>query len=661
MSNEAISLSRQPSGADEPPVAAASDADKMRRALERMKAAVRVKPGAVARLRGELEDMLELVGGVRAALLADADPGALLDELEHRAARMIVALDPAAAGNVAEAEAPEFEHPARGAGTPLATLAGAAIEEAARPPDEQAFLDAMGDGETPHEHAAEPPQQHAARVPTVSGVISQLGIAGDTGDEARGESVAPAGETTTVAMLELMVQELTASMPAELRSGNAEAVVPEAAEPEARTPEEIAPEQHVSAVPAPSFDAVSQEAPVTAEIEAAAELETPDAIAAAPSPVEPEASLPEASVPLETLAAAQIAEPEAAQVEPVETEVFALGAIEVTAQDWADALAEDALAQDAFPEDAFAEEPLAEAPLAEELIAQPALASPEPPVASATDSPIADASEPASEPASGPIAGTAIEYLLARIERSLATPPEQATLAEPEPAAGVVEPLVEEPVVAAAEPAGEFAAPQSDALSIDANPLTEDTAAADATSEPPVARAAIPETELLSNFALMKTMPFLPPEIGQAVIFERSHADAEPEPQPEPVASDDAAPEPQARPEAALAMPSIDLIEPAPAEPPALAAMPDAPPPEETDAAPHRALAEAQAPDELEPDIDLDALLFGTPAGDDPAAPMPSPVSAGTSPPPAAPARPAADPLAPLRAMSDEEKIAIFE
>ena len=59
------------------------------------------------------------------------------------------------------------------------------------------------------------PQAEPDRVPTVSSVFSKLGLAHDTGVEAE------AGQATTVAMLESMVEELAASMPARPRRAKA--------------------------------------------------------------------------------------------------------------------------------------------------------------------------------------------------------------------------------------------------------------------------------------------------------------------------------------------------------------------------------------------------------------------------------------------------------
>ena len=253
MSNEPARLSEEFAAAAQSPVAApTSDVEKMRRALERMKVAVRGRPEVAEQLRAELEDMLATIANMRAALLADSDPSALLDDLESRTERMIAAIDPAmttgattvlSAGQAAalpvEAAALPAEHlapPKKPAlalpvhdeptseETALAFPAheDPAPEETERPADEQAFLDAIGDepvAEAIVETAAEPeptPEPATAsepdRVPTVSGVISRLGL--DQQDDAESYSVAQAGQATTVAMLESMVEELTASMPA---------------------------------------------------------------------------------------------------------------------------------------------------------------------------------------------------------------------------------------------------------------------------------------------------------------------------------------------------------------------------------------------------------------------------------------------------------------
>jgi len=156
--------------------------------------------------------------------------------------------------------------------------------------------------------------------------------------------------------------------------------------------------------------------------------------------------------------------------------------------------------------------------------------------------------------------------------------------------------------------------PQADAASSDAVP----PAAEPELPQPPL----LPELDLMSNFARMESVPHLPAEIGTAVIFE-------PKP-PEPVA------EPQEAPAAEIVAP------PAPE-----AAI------ESTDLDPAGILDQPPAP--------------GTDADGDPAGfllePLPAAAPPVTAPEPA-PIQPQPkiphDPLAPLKALSDVEKIALF-
>ena len=196
-----------------PAAEARSDAEKMQAALQRMQAAMR-QPEAIERLRGDLDEMREVIANVRTALLTDSDPSALLDDLENRTERLMAAVIGGAATLPAEPPAAVV------AGEPAAILraeepAAALPAEDALPFDEQAFLDALRDdpyAEMAVETATAPqadvaPQAEPDRVPTVSGVYSKLGLAHDTGLEAE------PGQATAVAMLESMVEELAASMP----------------------------------------------------------------------------------------------------------------------------------------------------------------------------------------------------------------------------------------------------------------------------------------------------------------------------------------------------------------------------------------------------------------------------------------------------------------
>jgi hypothetical protein len=199
MSNEPTSkrLLAPPSPASaEPPGGTRSDADRIAAALERMETAVRGEPDTIERLRADLVEVVETIAQIRAAVDAAGqrytDVGVLLQDLERRTQRMMILVGP-----VSEAEP--------------------------RPADEQAFLAAMSADESTA------PQAGAARVPTVSGVVSQLGRAADSAAADTSEPDRTAGgNVTTVAMLEAMVEELAASMPAGPRS---EAPAPDAGSP----------------------------------------------------------------------------------------------------------------------------------------------------------------------------------------------------------------------------------------------------------------------------------------------------------------------------------------------------------------------------------------------------------------------------------------------
>jgi hypothetical protein len=172
-----------------PADAANSDAGKMLAALGRMATALHGGPDAIERLRAELGGMADVVAQLRLAMDAelDCDLGALLRDLEARTGRLIELVTP-------PTEAPE---------------AAPVPEPQARPDDEQAFLDAMAVDVVTAAHA-EPD-----RVPTVSDVVSNLGRASDVeAGHATGQAAGGNEQTTTVAMLEAMVEKLASAMPA---------------------------------------------------------------------------------------------------------------------------------------------------------------------------------------------------------------------------------------------------------------------------------------------------------------------------------------------------------------------------------------------------------------------------------------------------------------
>jgi len=168
-----------------------SDAGRMLAAVERMETAVRAAPDTVEQLRTGLAELAEVIARVRRAWDAPSqlggDTDTLLQDIEARTQRMI-------------------------------ELAGEATQTSERPLDEQAFLDAMGVGDT----AA--PQAEPDRVPTVSAVVSQFGHDGEADAEPAETTAASGRAVTTVSMLEAMVEELAASM----------AAAPPPAEPESQ-------------------------------------------------------------------------------------------------------------------------------------------------------------------------------------------------------------------------------------------------------------------------------------------------------------------------------------------------------------------------------------------------------------------------------------------
>ena len=181
-------LAQSPAADTTPADAANSDAEKKLAAFGRMQTALHGGPDAIERMRAELGEMAKVVAQIRLAVDAelDCDLGALLRDLETRTERLMEFVSP-------PPEAVE------------AVAASAAVEPPARPFDEQAFLDALGVNDEPEPE----------RVPTVSGVVSNLGRAPDV-EAANATDQAAGGnqQTTTVAMLEAMVEELAAAMPA---------------------------------------------------------------------------------------------------------------------------------------------------------------------------------------------------------------------------------------------------------------------------------------------------------------------------------------------------------------------------------------------------------------------------------------------------------------
>jgi hypothetical protein len=475
----------------------------------------------------------------------------------------------------------------------------APVDEAhLRSVEEQAFLDALGLYDAV-EVAPDARQfsQEPERVPTVSDVVSQLGRGGTE------PAALQADETNAVRMLEAMVEELAAAMPIEPRA--------ERSEP--------------APLPAAEVESVTEPA-LTASVQESGQ-QPPEPIAEQQAADEPELENPEQEP--QAIVAEEIAPPDEAP-----PEAAALPA---------EAMVEAELAE---PEREAAEQEAIQERPEEQL---------EPPI---------EATVPAFEQPSD----------------------ETAAISAPDES----QPAPQEPVVAALE---------------QDSTQDEQTAA----REP-----LIPENELLTNFARMTTRPFLPPEIGTAVIFDSTHA-------------------PSAAAQSGLAGEAASLGEAETAEAPALgettATTAAAPAPKAVSAPsvppditiettttvepPVEPMISVATPEPVN-DIDLDALLFGSPSGSEPpvdaeqavSPPWPEPPGAAPASPetamqpaetpqaawavdlpvpasaraataraaetpssalPVAAASPApaatrdGDPLAPLRAMSDEEKIALFE
>ena len=238
MSNEPSSkrLLAQPPAT--PAAGPGSDTEKILAAFQRMEAASRGDPATLDRLQTELAELTEVVAAVRAAVLADSDPSALLDDIEARASRMMALAEPSSAAEAVAAPLPDTGE---------------------RPADEQAFLAAMS------EETAPAPQAESEHVPTVSEVVSHLGRAGEPGMSHQPDPAASGGAATTVAMLEAMVEELTAAMPAPAPESQAPPDEP-APPPEVTPPEaEPATATEEAAIEEAAIEAAATEAPARHE------------------------------------------------------------------------------------------------------------------------------------------------------------------------------------------------------------------------------------------------------------------------------------------------------------------------------------------------------------------------------------------------------------
>jgi len=576
-----------------------ADAALILAALGRMEAVVRDERAAFTRLRAMLGEMAQAIA--RGKAVADSETAAtLLDELEHRVDAM---LDIAGPGPVAEAAAiPDPQPPA-----------------AAAPVEAQAI-----------QHPAGPDQ-----VPTVSDVVSRFG----SDDEPPPAAAAPqpventATGAPTVAMLTAMVEALRNSISPAAPEPKAapESPTPQAADVVTQ-PLEVAPQPETSAIGNTEVATTNAEAahlaePPDAEVAQAAEAAYPtEAIEAAdiPPPAEPK---PDNSAFVAMLRA-RLAELQAAEAtaapEPAVIEVAAqlsdaAPPPETSAIDSAETVAPTAEIVDAAEPEHFAEAPEAEASQAIEATHTEAAADVPPPADPAPDN------------------SAFVAILNARLAAL------QAAAAE------------------SPQPGDE--APLSEAIQ------TTDVAEAASIPGPPV--TGLHESALLASLQQMRARPFPPPDEGTAVIFApKPEFQFLPEFGREPAAST----EPPSEPEQAITPQPATAA----AETPSAAVAPDV-----TQEAPSEAAAASET---AESDFDPADFLFGPEPEPDPAAflldpappqPPASPAKPSVVAPPAEPAAensdtsqsaepdsPAQnaphDPLRALKALSENEKLALF-
>ena len=621
-----------------------ADAALVLAAVMRMQEADRQTRETLERLRTGLAEMAAAIGRAKAKIAvtddSDAaakavDTAAMLDELEHRVDRMIEI----AAGESGDAAA-------------VADTAQLAME----PPPPA--------GEAPTTEAAAMAAAKAAnidQVPTVSGVVSRLDPEQETAEpaapSARDMAIAAAAAGPTVEMLKSLVEALNASIPAESFGAH-------------RMGE-------LSAIPA-TAEAAAQEV-----IQAFARELTRGGAADIPSDGATNAVAVEAPEPdaVEAPAAAAAETPEVAAVE---------GSIQ-------DAQA----ALDAQPDTADHPEPLVFDVLVE---FDPVAPRPEARTEARTPEARTEARTEAVEPAAEHVATI-------------------SPSAEAEPAESLIESVLDsfeasfEDIAAAPQPAAAAPAePVEAALSQSAETAPAEPASTDAQPAypSPTNNVVIHEVELLARFEQMEAVPILPPELGTAVIFQPRHAltpaTAAP---PAPPAVTDAESAAIAQPETASGdsdrtadfklpmdlLPTVDLdaapeaVAQAPEETASEAAGEPEPAPEPASdpepaaEAAHEIPSEAAAapsPVDLDAEFDADDFLFGAngstngagepamaatadsaeaPANALAAAPSPADEAASgrTSQAVAAPAAEvAADPLIPIKAMSPEERIALF-
>jgi hypothetical protein len=235
-------MSSEPkSGAPKQPAHAdfGADAELVLTALSRMVATIRGEQTVLDRLRAALDEAADAIARAKSALPNDEaaapalDVAALLDELEHRIDAMLDIAD----------------------GEPQVTQAMAAPAEAPGISEAEPVQSAV---EALHAESAPEPSNNE-RVPTVSGVVLQLGLVQDADtvpdaaaiDGAQGEAV------TTVSMLEAMVEALSATVPetaaaaqpaaADTAPGEPQETVSELAEPMTFFGDPIVPERELLA------------------------------------------------------------------------------------------------------------------------------------------------------------------------------------------------------------------------------------------------------------------------------------------------------------------------------------------------------------------------------------------------------------------------------
>jgi nicotinate-nucleotide--dimethylbenzimidazole phosphoribosyltransferase len=209
-----------------------ADAELVLTALGRMVASLRGERGTLERLHAALSEAAGAIAEAKAAMQmrgpagGGVDVGTLLDELEHRIDAMMEIVTggpPGAAAQAAVAAAAVASAPVEAPPPETATPEAALLDDLTFVPvgaePEQPMSEASpDDGPEPapavHDRSEATPAP-AERVPTVSGVVSRLGRAGDGAalDDAAAAGGGESGDVPTVSMLQAMVQALNAAAP----------------------------------------------------------------------------------------------------------------------------------------------------------------------------------------------------------------------------------------------------------------------------------------------------------------------------------------------------------------------------------------------------------------------------------------------------------------